>query len=73
MDWPLVVDIMLTVACVVLLVLYARQSRHTDELWKELDAQRAWLHRVDDGVRWEVEGSRVEAHTGNTAEAHVVR
>lgn len=63
--------ISLSVVVVVLAWIQYHQRLRIDELWAELDAQRAWLHAVDDGVRWEVEGSRVEAHTGNTGEAVV--
>lgn len=60
MDWiPFAV---LGLCVVVLLVITARQQRRIDELWIELDSQRAWLHAVDDGVRWEVTGGGVEAH-----------
>lgn len=48
----------LAFACGALAVIAWRQRQRIDELWKELDAQRAWIHAIDDGVRVETDGAK---------------
>lgn len=59
-DVPLFFDLALAVVCLVLVWMHWCQTTRINELWSELDAQRRWLHEVDDGTRVETDGMRTE-------------